>query len=179
MNHQFFETLLLSDTELTEAESAMLQDHLQTCRACRQLSDALKDVDNLFHNSAFVAPRPGFTHRWEDALAADIKKRQRTQVFSITFIGLVSIAVLFLLLGFTILPIFISPISVLWAELFGIVTWFSAIEGIINLLSTLFQAVFSMVPISMWVALTFAFLGLCAVWVVAFKQVTSPRRLSI
>lgn len=179
MNHQFFETLLLSDTELTEAESAMLQDHLQTCRVCLQLSEALKDVDDMFHNSVIAAPRPGFTQRWENILTADIKKRHRTQVFSIVLIGLTCMAALFVLLGFTILPIFISPISVLWAELFGIVTWFSAIEATMNLLSTLLQAVYSVVPITLWVAISFAFLGLCAVWVVAFKQVTSPRRLSI
>ncbi len=179
MNHQFFETLLLSDSELTHVESAMLEEHLQTCGACRQFSDALVEVDNLFHSTAIVSPATGFSQRWQETLAQDHIKRQQRQTWLIIIVGVCSIGALLLLLGFTVLPIFISPISILWAELFSIVTWFSAVEAIVDILSTLFRAAYSVVPASLWIALSFAFLGLCAIWVVAFKQVTTPRRLVI
>ncbi len=179
MNHQFFETLLLSDSELTQVESTMLNEHLQTCEACRQLSEAVGEVDNLFHNAAVVSPANGFTERFQVNLARDTRRRQRTQTILLFSLGLGSIGALFLLLGFTILPVFISPITILWAELFNLVSWLSSVETIVNIVSTLFRAAYTVVPPSLWIALAFAFMGLCVVWIVAFKQVTAPRRLVI
>ncbi|MBN1536956.1 MAG: zf-HC2 domain-containing protein [Anaerolineales bacterium] len=179
MNHQFFENLLLSDSELTQVELTMLQEHLQTCEACRQFSNALEDVDHLFHNTPIASPAVGFTQRWQESVIQDNKKRQKRQIWLILIVGVCSISALFALLGFTILPVLISPIAVLWAELFNLVTWFSAVEWIVGVLLTMFRAAHSVVPTSLWIALSFAFMGLCAVWVVAFKQVTAPRRLVI
>jgi anti-sigma factor RsiW len=177
MNHQFFETLLLTDSELTQVESTMLNEHLQTCNACRQLSDALKEVDVLFRSTPVASPAVGFTERWQEKLAQDMRKRQQRQMWAILILGICSLGALFLFLGFTILPVFISPITVMWAELLNLVTWYSAVEVVVDILSTLFRAAYSVVPSTLWFALAFAFLGLCAVWVVAFKRVTAPRRL--
>lgn len=179
MNHQFFETLLLSDSEPTQVELTMLKEHLQTCDACRQFSSALEDVDNMFHNISFVSPAIGFSQRWQETLAKDNKKRQKRQTWTIITLSVCSIGALFLLLGFTVIPIFLSPITILWAELFNLVSWFSAVEWIVDILLTLFRAANVVVPPSLWIALSVAFMGLCAIWVVAFKQVTAPRRLMI
>jgi anti-sigma factor RsiW len=179
MNHQFFETLLLSDSELTQVESTMLDEHLKTCEACRQLSEALGEVDSLFQSTAMASPAGGFTVRWQEKLAQDTRKRQRTQTILLLTLGVCSIGALFLLLGFAILPVFISPITILWAELFNFITWLSSIEAVVDILTTLFRAAYSVVPPSLWIAIAFAFLGLCAIWIVAFKQVTAPRRLVI
>jgi len=179
MNHQFFENLLLSDSELTQVESTMIKEHLQTCEACRQFSNALEDVDNMFHNTTFVSPAMGFSQRWQETLALDNKKRQKRLTWLLLGFGTFSIGALLLLVGLTMLPIFISPITILWAELFNLVSWFSAIEWIVDILLTLFRAAYTVVPPSLWVAMSFAFLGLCVIWVVAFKQVTAPRRIMI
>jgi predicted anti-sigma-YlaC factor YlaD len=179
MNHQFFENLLLSDTELTQVESDMLKEHLRDCEACRQFSNALEDVDNMFHNTGMISPAIGFTQRWQVTLAQDNKKRQKRQTWLIIGLGVFTIFSILLLLGLTILPVFISPITILWAELFNLVSWFSAIEWIVDILLTLFRAAYTVVPSSLWIAMSFAFMGLCAIWVVAFKQVTAPRRLMI
>lgn len=179
MNHQFFETLLLSDTKPTDDEAVILQEHLITCDTCRQLSNALSDMEVMFHNSALASPRPGFTQRWEEKLALDTEKRQRRQVVAIAIISACSIAALLLLLGFALWPIFISPISVLWAKLINFVSWFSAVEAALDIVSTLLRVTYSVVPASLWIALSVAFLGLCAIWVVAIKQVISPRRLAL
>lgn len=179
MNHQFFENLLLSDSELTQVESTLLKEHLQECEACRQFSIALEDVDNMFRNTACVSPAIGFTHRWQETLVQDNKKRQKRQIWLILSLGVLSIAALFLLLGLSVLPVFLSPITILWAEVFNLVSWFSAIEWIVGILLMIFKAAYTVVPPSLWIALSFAFMGLCAIWVVAFKQVTAPRRLLI
>lgn len=58
------------DDELNPAEVAELETHLVSCSNCRQLYQAMQQVDDLFRTAAMslVGPGPGFIQRFETRL---------------------------------------------------------------------------------------------------------------
>jgi hypothetical protein len=78
MNHQPFETWLFEENP---QNNPALQDHLQTCPTCQQIQQNWQAVRQQIQISEQVAPRPGFTARWQASLELRrLKVRQRQQV---------------------------------------------------------------------------------------------------
>jgi anti-sigma factor RsiW len=69
---------LALDGLLDEAGRQRLQQHLDTCPACRAEWQAMQAVSTLFERSALVGPPLGFAVRVERRLESKQKKRRRT-----------------------------------------------------------------------------------------------------
>jgi hypothetical protein len=65
MNHQPFEDWIFEE-ELDRNQLKLLKSHLSECEDCRQLQTALKGIDRMFDAPDMLAPRAGFSQRWED-----------------------------------------------------------------------------------------------------------------
>ncbi|MFN2226425.1 MAG: zf-HC2 domain-containing protein [Anaerolineae bacterium] len=69
---------LALDGLLDEVGRQRLQQHLDTCPACRAEWQAMQAVSTLFERSALVGPPLGFAVRVERRLESKQKKRRRT-----------------------------------------------------------------------------------------------------
>jgi hypothetical protein len=76
MDHQPFRNWLLSEERLSAEQIQSLQQHLASCESCSQIESAWKEVDFQFQNSYLVAPKSGFTERFQARLVAYQSARQ-------------------------------------------------------------------------------------------------------
>jgi len=87
MTHQTFleQISLWLDDELDPAEAAGLQTHLTECSACRLHYQAMQHLDRLLAGTAaqVVAPRPGFSQRFETRLAGQRSTNRRHLILGI------------------------------------------------------------------------------------------------
>jgi anti-sigma factor RsiW len=88
MSHQPFESWLFEDEALEESDAEALRAHLDTCPACRSLSEAWGEMEGLLRSSALEVPAPGFADRWQRRLTAQAARQQRRQALAV--LGLTS-----------------------------------------------------------------------------------------
>ena len=179
MNHRPFEDWLFADQPLSATEKVALDQHLQVCDACRQLSCAWGDVETGLRKAPLVQPGEGFTQRWQTRLAADQARRQRRQTLWLLAFYLGGAAVLLLLLALMAVPLLESPAPVILALAARVTSWLSTTEVVIEFISTLFKTIFSVVPASLWIGIGVALLSLSSLWIVAFRRLTSTRRIVV
>ncbi len=100
MNHQPYETWLLSEEALPPEQAQALQEHLQTCPACQRLERSWSGVEQLFRRSPLAAPAAGFSARWQARLAEEQRQRQRRNAWVMLAVTGGVAFILLLLLGF-------------------------------------------------------------------------------
>jgi len=100
MSHQPFESWLLSNDQLDAQQQETLNNHLDKCEDCKDLSTALYQVTAMIDSSPAPTPAPGFTQRWHNRLAVYRQQRQQRRMWVFT-LGLFAIAgLLFITLAF-------------------------------------------------------------------------------
>jgi magnesium-transporting ATPase (P-type) len=109
MNHQPFKDMLLSEEELSDEQSQLLQDHLSICESCSQFSIALTEVDSLLGKPAFVSPAPGFSLRWQQRLADYHQNRQRQSTWLVIALTSVLVVLISIVMGTQIWSFLQSP----------------------------------------------------------------------
>lgn len=176
-NHLLIEEWLLSASDLTPEESHQLQEHLKSCESCRQLSEAWQEVEYRLKSAPMRSPAPGFTIRWQQRLVEDRSRRQRWQTISIFALGSGVALALLVVLGVWAWPVFQNPLPYLMLWSYQLTTAFYAISGVGQVLGTVTRAILRLVPGTLWVALLVALGSLGVVWIVAFRKLTSPRRV--
>jgi hypothetical protein len=83
MDHKPYESWLVADEPLLPEQALSLQEHLDSCEACRQLQKSWDEVEGIFEERIFILPQPGFTERWQMKLAAELKiETEKQQVRS-------------------------------------------------------------------------------------------------
>ena len=113
MSHQPFETWILTNDPLDEQQQEKLNNHLEECEDCSNLSTALIQVTDLFSTSPSPAPMQGFTQRWHNRLTVYQQQRQQRNMWIFT-LGLFGIAsLLFITLAF------INVTSINWTYQLG------------------------------------------------------------
>ena len=176
-NHLHIEEWLLSASSLTPDEQSLLQEHLKSCESCRQLSEAWQEVEYQLKATQMRSPEPGFTGRWQSRLAQDQHRRQRWQ--AIYVVGLCSgiALVLILFLGVWAWPVIRNPLPYLLVWGYQLTTTFYFFSGIGRALETVVRTLLGLVPGTLWVAILVALGSLGVIWIVAFRKLTSPRRV--
>ncbi len=173
MKHQPFEKWLFERDALSGSEAQLLQDHLASCERCAAYAEALRAVENRFHNAATVSPRVGFTKRWRARLARQrkIERQRETTSFVATFS--VGLLVLLLVLGARLFPLLqlVAPQFLAWFENI------SAVLVHLNLareiLVTILESTITSIPLGYRIAIPFALFTMFAIWF------TSMYRLGI
>lgn len=176
MNHRPFEDWLLENQPLTPEQNQELKNHLKTCSTCL----ALTEVDLMLKTSRLVAPRAGFTERFQLKLAAEEQLARKRQFWGLGILGLIAI----LAMSFLIVQLFSvwlrSPaeIFVTW------VTWWVTLVSSIRTFGTIglvFVKIASgIIPLPLWLGMAGGSFLLVLVWVTSLWKLsysTNARRL--
>lgn len=177
MNHRFFEDRIISEEPLTTTQRIELEDHLRSCNSCQQFQTSWKATEEKLQNVQMVAPRDGFTDRWQAYLATDLVKKQKQQSLWLLLIYLTGAIVMFILFGLLALPLLLSPEPLLMALALWITNWVSTLEVVFDFVTILFKTMNRIVPITLWVGIGVALCSLSSLWLVAFRRLSSSWRI--
>jgi predicted anti-sigma-YlaC factor YlaD len=178
-NHLLIEEWLFSTSSLTPEEHAQLQEHLKSCESCRQLSEAWQEVEYRLNSAPLRAPEPGFTSRWQSRLAQEQLRQQQLQTVYVLAMGVGVALSLILLLGLLAWPMVRNPLPYLMVWSYQLTTSFYFFSGVGRALGTVARTLFGLVPGTLWVAMLVALGSLQVVWIVAYRKLTSPRRVIV
>lgn len=180
MNHQIYLDWLFEDAQdLSAQQTLSLREHLEVCEQCRALSESFQSLESVLSTAEAAAPEAGFAHRWQTRLESSQQHLYRRQIM--TALGLVA-AGLVLLIGLMLIvlwPWLRSPslLFYTWAyQLFSIYTYADALR---DFASPLLNAPSSAIPL---IGLVFSIGFLCelaVLWVVSFRLLTNPRRITL
>ena len=94
MKHSQYKELILSDSALNSDQQKALEQHISTCKECRQLRNTWMSCQKTLTHVKMAAPAPGFTRRWEETLARKIRletvRQHRLTVAGLVLVGFIA-----------------------------------------------------------------------------------------
>jgi len=178
MSHHPYEEMILADEILSSEQQLDLQQHIQKCEACSQLSSAWEAVHYNLNTSIMVEPAPHFVNRWQARLEVDRfanHHKQNRLMFMITW-G--AVLVVFGLLVYFTLPIFQEPKVFILTYLYQLLNWLSVVNFVQNLSQTIAGGTYGGISV-LWLILAAGILTFLGVtWLVSIRYLTSPRRVT-
>jgi hypothetical protein len=179
MNHQLFENWLLSEEPLSPQQSAELREHLHTCQSCSRLQASWKGVEQLIREAPQIGPAAGFSARWQIRLEEQRRMLQRRQSLLILSIIGSPALVLFLVLGYNMLVQLRSPgqLLALWA--YRMLLALNYVDAASDFLTAFGTTFLNTVSGPVWLFILGGISVLTVLWVVLYKQLTSPQRIQI
>lgn len=183
MDHKPYETWLVSEEPLSPDDKQRLQEHIDTCQSCRQLSISWREVHSYFQDLPMDKPSPAFTNRWQSRLA-DFKANQlarREKRTSWLFVAASAGAAIFVL-SIMMVQLFSS----IQAPIQLFITGATMVVGFLNLASAIqvallpfIELVIVSVPTIWWFIIAFTACVLTLVLTFSAKQILFPRRVSL
>ncbi|MFW5714254.1 MAG: anti-sigma factor family protein [Brevefilum sp.] len=175
MNHQPFESWILSNDPLQPEDTKILNEHLQTCEDCRQLSMAMEGIHQTFSNAPNPMPAPGFSRRWHERLAAYRQRReqQRMWLLPLGMFGLAS------LLSLAVLVLEIRRVNWFY-EVSQFIANFSLLAARVNHIWVVLKSIIETLPILAPIMFVFgagslsAAVALIAAWFSSMVQLYQP-----
>ena len=178
MNHQLFEDLLFIDRRsLTAQESLTIDEHLKECESCRRLLITWKDVEGVLENPAFAEPMPGFSSRFSQRWELEHKLHERRTGLFMLVASLSIAAILFLVLGLLIWPIFRNPSVLIWSYFYQYAEIATFIQELQVFIITLLRTTSKVIPFSVWILISGIICELIVIWLVSYRLLTNPRRV--
>lgn len=179
MNHQPFETWLLSEATLSTEQAAALQDHLSTCEACQRLECSWSGVQELIRRSGTATPAPGFTARWKVRLAEERRERSQHQAWGMLFVTGSIAMVLLLALGGQALDLFRSPQQVLMTVVYRLFSLYYLGHASLEFLPAALHSFVGLLPLALWI-FTLGIASLLGVlWIVAYQKIMAFWRMHV
>ncbi|MBN2147091.1 MAG: zf-HC2 domain-containing protein [Anaerolineales bacterium] len=178
MNHQPFRSWLLSEEPLPPEQAQALQEHLQSCEACRQIDHAWNDVHALFQHLPDAVPAPGFTERWQQRMVENQLHKQQQQAWAATAFTAFIAFMLILAFGAQIVEMLRSPtqLALLWiARLSGLLHLFEQAQAFLVVLCKAAPVV----PLTGMIFSTGIICFLCVSWLATYRQLTISRRIAL
>jgi len=180
MNHQIYQDWLFADPEeLSLSQAQSLQEHLNTCEQCRSLSDAFFSLEAVLDADEMALPDPGFALRWQARLEASQRGIYRRQIAATFGMIVLCLAVLIGLMLTILLPWLKSPSLLFYTWVYQAFSFYTFADALRNLASPLLN--FSTSALSlMGIIYGFGFLcELAVLWVVSYRLLTNPRRITL
>jgi hypothetical protein len=179
MNHQPFETWLLSEETLPPEQALALREHLAACESCQRLEHSWSGVKLLIQRTAPAAPASGFKARWQDRLAKDRREHQQRQAWGmLAFTGSIAFALL-LLLGYFSLDLVNSPEQLLMYAVYKLATLYflgiSSWEAFLGIM----RSFTGVLPLALWAGMLGAISVLGVLWIVAYQKIMALRRVRV
>jgi predicted anti-sigma-YlaC factor YlaD len=167
---------------LDPQQAAALQAHLQTCETCQALSGAWQQAERRLRLAEVVEPAPGFGERWQARLA-EARQQARQRVHrrqAVLALGLSFSGALILLATLTLLawPWLRSPNLLLWTWAYQLLSLYTLARGAGYQLLPLARAASGIMPLFVWIFLIGIMSQLALVWVVSYRLLTNPRRIT-
>jgi hypothetical protein len=179
MNHQPFESWLLSEEVLEQDQELALREHLRNCEHCAELEASWGAVHKMFEASPRVRPAAGFTDRWESRLAMEKKKRHNRQSGFFLAITAGIATVLLLVMGIHAVDLLRFPEQLILFLIYRIATLIGYAYTTQNLVFSLAGTLVDMVPGPAWIAFVGLITMVFVLWFVVFKQLMYSRRISL
>lgn len=177
MNHQPFETWLLSKEPLSPEQAKTLQSHLTDCLSCRRLSASWSEVEQLLRAVPPAQPAPNFALRWQTRLAArEVEERireQRRQSWWTLVICAGGAAGLLGALTLQVLTTGTLP-DLLLVAAHQVMAVFSFAQTMQGILATLTRTLWSVTPPFYGLAFLAAIPMLSALWIVSLRKILLP-----
>lgn len=177
MNHQPFETWLLSGEPLASDQAQALRDHLLVCEACQQLRSSWSEVQRLFEEAPVVLPERGFTQRWHDRLKESRRIHQRKQTRAFLAASASAALILFIFIAIRLIEVIRSPEQFLLVWIYRVVSALALINEAQVIVKAAFSIVTSIVPLPVWIGLILLLAILGGLWLVLYKTITTQRRI--
>ncbi len=179
MNHQPFETWLLSEETLSPEQARTLREHLYTCEACQCLERSWAGVQQIFEKTAPAAPAPGFTARWQARLSVERRKRQQRQNWGmLAFTGGIAL-VLMVLLGVHALDLFSSPEQLLMFVIYRASSLYFYGQASFEALPEVLRSFIGVIPLALWLITLGAVSVLGVLWIVAYQKILAFWRIRV
>jgi len=176
MNHQPFENWLLSGESLTPEQDNVLNEHLQTCAACRRIESSWLEVHQLLQITPLSTPAAGFTARWRGRLTEQRLKRQQQAFWIILSITLIIPVALFTILALQVIEFLLTPAQwlVVWAYILSV--FFSLLQMGREVVSVIGR-IWPVLPLTGLFYFTGLVSLLMVAWVIVYQQLIFARRI--
>jgi len=183
MNHQPYEDWLLYEPhhleeELTAQEYSELQVHLEDCSSCRLLSVALREAENELRAAPIISPEPGFSHRWLKRLERNRRQAHKKQTLILLLVTISAAVMLLGLLTFTVWPWISNPNVFIWTYLYRLTKMYSYVNVVQDIAGVLINAAARLVPITWWIFMVGMICELGVLWIVFYRLISFPRRIT-
>lgn len=188
MNHQPFEDWLIEgggslvgspDHPLTQNDVVSLHDHLQGCEECQRLAVALSAVETELRQAPVLAPRGDFSTRFQARLEAQQARLHRRQSLFVLGSAISGALLILGMLMLACLPIVRSSNTLFWVYLYQAAQAFSYLVSMAQLVGVVLRTAFGTIPWFAWVFGIGLVSFLIVSWVVSFRLVLAPRRVSL
>lgn len=164
MNHQPYETYLLSEEPLAQDHQRELNAHLETCAECRELKRAWQAIHGELLIAPTVAPQPGFSQRWSESLAERKARKQVEQVRK--FFLILTFLIVFSFLGAVVTILATSTPGDWIASTARVLTMtFASFTSLVHIAGTWLQILPPAVPVIAWVLASSGLVILTLFWV--------------
>jgi hypothetical protein len=188
MTHQQYEDWLFISLD-PEAEPLALDEkqalaaHLETCQTCQQLAWAWSAMENELKEAPMVEPQAGFSMRWLDRQSASEKQAERERLYrrqSLAMLAFTIAAGMLTIASLVIisLPLVDSPNLLFWSLVYRAMEAVSTIMGVGGMVSSLFDTAAGVAPVGLWILVFGLVCELGVLWVVSFRLLTKPRRVT-
>ncbi|MCU0484683.1 MAG: hypothetical protein MUC85_01100 [Anaerolineales bacterium] len=176
LSHPPFDAWLLSDEALTPQQLGDLQEHLNTCEACRKVEAGWNRLERLMRQAEILAPAEGFSTRWQARLEAQRQLKHRRQSY-LALLGIFALALLaFAVLAGVIFAIWQSPAQFTFGILHRLTLVMQTLSSYGFYLGDVIDALPGFSFAGMFFFIGFATL-LSVLWLVAYQQLTGARRI--
>ncbi len=174
MNHQPFESWLLSGETLSPEDELALTKHVRACEKCRALESDLQQVDQLFAGVEMVNPPSGFVNRWQARLVQEkqneAKKRYLWQTRIMLVLLLNGLAAAMLLLGYHFSGFIAHPNKALYQLVTSVTSILSVFGAINRVVVTMLRTIPPLVNPSVWGLLGVSMIFGCFAWFFALQK---------
>ncbi len=177
-NHQPFEDWVLERDSLPPEQEQALYEHLQSCPACRQLAESLREVEFRLKAQPLASPQPGFTNRWQSRLAQERARSQKRQTYLFLAVTLGGAVLMILAMAILLLPALNSPYPYLLALTYQFTQFILFVNEVVDLLGSLMQAIFRVIPPLVWIGFSGVTTALIVLWLAVFRLYIYPRRIN-
>lgn len=164
--------------ELSQTQSNLLQEHLAGCASCQELAEFYRQLTTTFKKSEQVGPEAGFASRWQLRLQASRAQAHRRQILATLAFVSGGILVLIGLLVSIAWPWLRSPDLLLWTWIYQMITLVTYVNALREVVVPALWELTDLMPLAAWV-FGFGLLSEMAVlWVVSYRLLTNPRRVT-
>ena len=179
MNHKPAIDLLFEDPEeLSHTQVDILQEHLADCECCQELAESYRQLASTLKKAEQVGPEPGFASRWQIRLQASREKAHRRQIIATLAFVLGGSALLLGLLVFAAWPWLRSPDLLLWTWIYQLITLFTYANALREVVVPAVWEIKDLMPLAAWVFGVGLLSEMAVLWVVSYRLLTNPRRIT-
>lgn len=170
MNHQPFERWIYQEADLDKDQTNKLEEHLKTCRGCRELRQNMRDISHLFTSSSTPRPQPGFTERWKNRLKQN-ERKQRVKFTGITLgIIIASTFLLIISVGGQFTSLIDSLPQILFQSATHLVNWLFFLNQVTRILQPIIQVGIKLIPPAWYFVFSIGLSGVLIAWLFSISE---------